>query len=70
VLLVVEPDAQDVRGDHRREGLAGLDDTVGDAEVAVDIAADFASGAVGLDRGVGRAAGGEVAEDAHGREGS
>ena len=65
VAFVVEADAREEDGHDGGEELAGRDDAVGDTEVAVDIAGDFASGAVGLERGVGGSGGGEVADDFH-----
>ena len=66
VLLIIEADAGQINGCDRREGLAGLDDAIVGAEVAEDVAGDFARGAIGLERRVSGAAGGEVADKAHG----
>jgi hypothetical protein len=65
VAFVVEADAREEYGHDGGEELAGRDDAVGDTEVAADIAGDFASRAVGLDRGLTKAGGGEVADDFH-----
>ena len=65
VLFVVEADAGKIGGDDRGEEFAGGDDAIGEAELAEDIAGDFAGGTVGLQRGVSRASGGEVADDFH-----
>jgi len=66
VAAVVEADGEDVGGDEGREELAGRDGAIGHRKVGEDIAGDFASGAIGLEGGVGGAGGGEVADEAHG----
>jgi hypothetical protein len=65
VLFVVEADAGKIGRDDRDEEFAGGDDTISDAELAENVAGDFTSGAVGLQRGVSGASGGEVADDFH-----
>jgi hypothetical protein len=61
VAFVVEADAREVDGHDGGEEIAGRDDAIGDTEIA----GDFASRAVGLDRGLTKAGGGEVADDFH-----
>ncbi len=65
VLPIVEANRENVGRRNGREKFAGNDDAIGQAEVAEKVAGNFARGAVGLERSVGRAGRGEVADEFH-----
>jgi len=65
VLFVVEADAGKIGGNDWGEEFTGHDDTIGDTEIAEDIADNFTSRTVGLQCGVSGASRGEVADDFH-----
>src|SRR5579885_1933108 len=65
MFTIIQADAEDIGRHDRGEELAGPDRGVGNAVLAEDVAGDFARGAVGLERGVGRTGRSKVTDDFH-----